>query len=98
MPYNTLISNQTTEMKLFQYDKKVWEDGDTDHTWQFGIFKNRSLLWVSYESPGRIIHSSGGIKILLSFFGNSLFGIDIQQESFGLGFAFFTEYLKGWDT
>jgi hypothetical protein len=79
-------------MKLFQYDKKVWEDDDIDHTWQFGIFKNRSLLWVSYESPGRIIHSSGGIKILLSFFGCSLFSIDIQQRRFLLAVAFFTEY------
>lgn len=83
--------------KLFQYDKKVWDDGDTDHTWQFGIINNRSFLCVFYENPGRIIHSSGGIKILLSFFGNSLFGIDIQQESFGLGFAFFTEYFEGWN-
>ena len=81
--------------KLFQYDKIVWDDGDTDHTWQFGIINNRSFLWVFYENPGRIIHSSGGIKILLSFFGNSLFGINIQQRSFGLGFSFFTEYFKG---
>ena len=81
--------------KLFQYDKKVWDDGDTDYTWQFGIFKNRSFLWVSYENPGRIIHSSGGIKILLSFFGGSLFNVDIQQERFCLAFGFFNEYFEG---
>ena len=34
-------------MKLFQYDKKVWDEGETSHTWQFGIFKNRSFLWVT---------------------------------------------------
>ena len=85
-------------MKLFQYDKKVWDDGDANHTWQFGIIKNRSLLWVSYENPGRIIHSSGGINILLSFFGSSLFSVDIQQRKFCLAFGFLTEYFKGWDT
>jgi hypothetical protein len=84
-------------IKLFQYDKKVWDDGDIDHTWQFGIFKNRSLLWVSYESPGRIIHSSGGVKILLSFFGSSLFSIDIQQRRFCLAVGFFTEYSEGYN-
>ena len=26
-------------MKLFQYDKKTWEDGDVNRTWQFGIVK-----------------------------------------------------------
>ena len=81
-------------IKLFQYDKKVWDDEETDHTWQFGIFKNRSLLWVSYENPGRITHSSGGIKILLSFFGSSLFSVDIQQRAFCLAFGFFTEYFE----
>ncbi len=83
-------------MKLFQYDKKVWDENETDRTWQFGILKNRSLLWVNHENPGRIIHSSGGIKILFSFFGSSLFSVDIQQRRFCLAFAFFTEYFEGW--
>ncbi len=84
-------------MKLFQYDKKVWDEGAIDRTWQFGIIKNRSLLWVSYENPGGTIHSSGGLNILLSFFGSSLFSVDIQQYKFGLAFAFFAEYMEGWE-
>ena len=83
-------------MKLFQYDKKVWDDGDTDRTWQFGIIKNRSFLWVYYETPSGIIHSSGGLNILLSFFGGSFFSVDIQQYKFGLAFAFFAEYFEEW--
>lgn len=82
--------------KLFQYDKKVWDDGDTDRTWQFGIIKNRSLLWVNYENPGGIVHSSGGINILFSFFGSSLFSVDFQQNRFSLAFGFFTDYFDGW--
>jgi hypothetical protein len=83
-------------MKLFQYDKKVWDDGDTSHTWQFGILKNRSLLWVDDETLGGIVHSSGGFNILLSVFGSSLFSVSSQQYKFGLAFAFFTEYFEGW--
>lgn len=80
--------------KLYQYNKKTYQDGDVSHTWQFGIIKNKALLWVSYETPGGIIHSSGGINILLSFFGSSLFSVDIQQNKFGLAVAFFTEYFE----
>jgi hypothetical protein len=83
-------------MKLFQYDKKVWGDNETSYTWQFGIVKNTSLLWVNYETPGGIVHSAGGINVLFSFFGSSLFGVDLQQHKFGLAFAFFTEYFEGW--
>jgi hypothetical protein len=83
-------------MKLFQYDKKTWDDDEVDHTWQFGIIKSRALLWVSYETPGRIIHSSNGINILFSFFGSSLFEVGFQQSKFNLAFAFFTEYFDGW--
>jgi hypothetical protein len=37
--------------KLFQYDKKVWDNDETDRTWQFGVINNRSLLCVRcYES------------------------------------------------
>jgi hypothetical protein len=84
-------------MKLLQHDKKVWDDGDTSHTWQFGILKNRSFLWVYYETLGGIVHSSGGFNILLSFFGSSLFSVSMQQYKFGLGFAFFAEYFEGWN-
>lgn len=83
-------------MKLFQYDKKTWDNGEANHTWQFGIIKNRALLWVNYEFPGGIIHSTGGINILLSFFGSSLFEIELQQRKFSLAVAFFTEYFDGW--
>jgi hypothetical protein len=92
------LSEADKEMtKLFQYDKKVWDDGDTDHTWQFGIINNKTLLWVNYETPGRIIHSSGGINVLFTFFGGCLFSVDIQQRIFCLAVGFFTEYLEGWN-
>jgi len=85
-------------MKLFQYDKKVWDEGETSHTWQFGIFKNRSFLWVNYENPSALVHSNGGLHILLSFFtSSSLFGVDFQVGKVGLSFNFFTEYFDGWD-
>jgi len=82
-------------MKLFQFDKKTWENGETSHTWQFGIVKNTSLLWVRYETPGGIVHSAGGINILFSFFGSSLMSVDFQQNRFSLAFAFFTENFDG---
>ena len=83
-------------MKLFQYDKKVWDEGETSHTWQFGIFKNRSFLWVNYENPSALVHSNGGLHILLSFFtSSSLFGADFQVGNVGLSFNFFTEYFDG---
>jgi len=82
--------------KLFQYDKQNYHDGEVDHTWQFGIIKNRALLWVNYETPGKIIHSAGGINILFSFFGSSLMSVDFQQRTFGLAFGFFTDYFDGW--
>jgi hypothetical protein len=84
-------------MKLFQYDKKVWDDSEVNHTWQFGIVKNTSLLWVNYETPGGIVHSAGGINILFSFFGSSLMSVDFQQNRFSLAFAFFTENFEGWE-
>jgi len=84
-------------MKLFQYDKKVWDDGEVNRTWQFGILKNRSFLWVNYETPGGIVHSAGGINILFSFFGSSLMSVDFQQNRFSLAFAFFTENFEGWE-
>ena len=84
-------------MKLYQHDKKTYQDGEVTRTWQFGIIKNRALLWVSCETPGKIIHSSGGINILFSFFGSSLMSVDFQQHTFGLAFGFLTEYFDGWE-
>jgi len=84
-------------MKLFQYDKKVWENDETSRTWQFGIFKNHSFLWVNYENPSALVHSNGGLHILLSFFtSTSLFGVDFQLGKVGLSFNLFTEYFDGW--
>jgi hypothetical protein len=83
-------------MKPYQHDKKVWENGEISRTWQFGIIKNRALLWVFFETPGGICHSSGGINILFSFLGSSLMGVNFQQYKFGLAFAFFAEYFEGW--
>jgi hypothetical protein len=82
--------------KLFQYDKKVWDD-DTDYTWQFGIINNKVILWVNYENPSRLVFSDGGLHIMFSFFANSLFGIDFQVGKVGLSFNFFTVYLDGWE-
>jgi hypothetical protein len=84
-------------MKIFQYDKKVWNTGEVNHTWQFGIIKNRALLWVNFETPGGISHYAGGINILFSFFGSSLMSVDFQQHTFNLGFAILTEYFSGWN-
>ncbi len=82
--------------KLFQYDKKVWDDGETSHTWQFGIIKNRSFLWVNYENPTAQHWSSGGFHIILSFLSNSLLGVELYDEKQSFCFYFFNEYFSGW--
>jgi len=84
-------------MKLFQYDKKVWEGGETSHTWQFGILKNHSLLWVNYENPSCQVYPSGGFHILFSFFTSSLFGVDFQVGDVDLSFNLLSDYFEGWD-
>ena len=78
--------------KLYEHSKQTYQDGEVSHTWQFGIINDISLLWVNFESPGGVIHSSGGINLLFSFFGNSLMSVDFQQRRFCLAFAFITEY------
>jgi hypothetical protein len=86
------------QMKLFQYDKKVWEGGETSRTWQFGILKNHSFLWVNCENPSSQVYPSGGLHILLSFLtSSSLFGVDFQLGKVGLSLNFFTEYFDGWE-
>ena len=82
--------------KLFQYDKKVWDYGDTDRTWQFGIFKNRSLLWVNYQTPSGTVDTHGGFHIELSFLASSFFGITFWTNKTSLSFYLFTEYFEGW--
>ena len=85
-------------MKIFQFDKKVWDTGnEVSRTWQFGIIKNRALLWVSFETPGSQYSACGGINTLLSFFGSSLTSVDFQQRRFGLAFGILTEYFDGWE-
>ena len=84
--------------KFFQHDKKTWDNDEVCHTWQFGIIKNKSLLWVNFETPSKMIHCSGGLHILLALFtSSSLFEIDFQQRKFSLGIAFFAEYFDGWE-
>jgi hypothetical protein len=84
-------------MKLFQYDKKVWEGGETNQTFQFGIIRNRSFLWVNYETPSGQVWTSGGLHISLSFFSSSLFGVDFETNYWSFSFNFLTEYFEGWD-
>jgi hypothetical protein len=84
-------------MKIFQYDKKSWYDEETSHTWQFGIFKNRTFLWVNYENPTNQFWSSGGYFITLSFLSCSFFGLEFNNCEQCLSFHFFTEYFEGWD-
>ena len=80
-------------MKPYQYNLKVWDNRETSRTWQFGIIKNHSLLWVNYEYPSRLVHSNGGFHIMLSFLtSSSLFGVDFQVGKIGLSFNFWTEY------
>ena len=84
-------------MKPYQYNLKVWDDGDADYTWQFGILNNKTLFWVHYENPSSLVHSNGGFHIMLSFLtSSSLFGADFQVGKVGLSFNFFTEYFDGW--
>ena len=84
-------------MKFIQYDQKVWDNGETSRTWQFGILKNRSFLWVNYENPTKQYYSSGGFHITLSFLqSDSLFGAELNNNKHCLSFYFFTEYFEGW--
>jgi hypothetical protein len=79
--------------KLFQYDKKVWDDGQTSHTWQFVILKNRSFLWMNYENPTCHHWSSGGFHITLSFLASSFFGVELNNDKQSLAFEFFYRIL-----
>jgi hypothetical protein len=52
-------------MKPYQYNLKVWDDGDTDRTWQFGIINNKTLFWVHYENPSRVFFFFFGFDNIL---------------------------------
>lgn len=84
-------------MKLFQFDSKTWNLGNIDYTWQFGIFGNRSLLWVNYENPTNHFFFPGGFHVTLSFLSSSLFGVDLNNNKQSFAFGFFTEHFEGWD-
>lgn len=80
-----------------QFDKKTWDDGETDRTWQFGVVKSRSLVTVMFSSPSSIIHSGGGLNVLLSFLtATSPLGVDFQHDRFCLSFYLFCEYIEPW--
>lgn len=82
-------------IKFLQFEKKISEEGDADLTWQLIIIKNRSLLTVMFETPSRIIHSNGGLHILLLLLTcTSLLGADFQHDRFLLGFYLFCEYME----
>jgi hypothetical protein len=70
-------------MKLFNHYNDSWNDDysvQVRYIFEFVVIRNRALLQVFYEFPNTIIHSEGGIHILISLFtGCSLFGIDIQN-------------------
>jgi hypothetical protein len=84
-------------VRLFQHDKKIWDEGVISHTWQFGIIKNRSLLWVNYEDPTAQGWSTGGLHAVLSLFSNSLFGVELYNERQSFSFYTFSEYFSGWN-
>ena len=83
-------------MKLFQFDKKLWDNDKVSRTLQFGIIKNRALLWVlwvNYENPTNQYYSSGGFHITLSFLqSDSLFGAELNNNKQCFSFYFFTQY------
>jgi hypothetical protein len=84
-------------MKLFQFDRKIWNPDLIDYIWQFGIFGNRTLLWVRYENPTNHHWYPGGFHIVFSFLSSSLFGVELNNDKQCLAFEFFTEYSEGWD-
>lgn len=83
-------------MKLFQYDKKVWCGGDTNHTLQFGIIRNRTLLHIIFESPDKNCRIFDGLIVSLFLFHNSPFNVDFQAYNCSLSFSFLSEYFEGW--
>jgi hypothetical protein len=79
-------------IKLFQFDDKSLPD-ETEFTLQFGIIKNRALVWVNYENPTRMHYSNGGFHILFSLFtSSSLLGVDLLFTTFSLYCHFLTDY------
>jgi hypothetical protein len=81
-------------IKLFQFDDKSLPD-ETEFTLQFGIIKDRTLVWVNYENPTRMHYSSGGFHILFSLFtSSSLLGVDLLFTTFSISCHFFTDYIE----
>lgn len=89
---------QSRLMKLFQYDKKIWDTGnEVSHTWQFGVISNTTLLGVFFETPGSQYSACGGITIVLTLFSSSFISVNFNQRKFGLAFHILTKYFKGWE-
>lgn len=85
-------------MKLFQFDKKTWDNGEVSRIWQFGIFKRKSLLWVNFENPSTMIYSSGGWHIMIGLpTKESLFGVELTDSRVSFAVYFFADYFVGWN-
>lgn len=85
-------------MKLYQHDKKVWDTGkEVSRTWQFLIFRGKSLIKVNYQTPGSQYSTYGGLKILFGFFSPSPLGVNIYHKKFGLSVNLFTDHFEGWE-
>jgi hypothetical protein len=90
------MENTTPTMKLFQFDRKTWDPEDTDYTWQFGIFGNRSLLWARFE----VKDTCGFDGLIISTWfltASSLFIATTEFWKLSFSVALFTEYFEGWD-
>jgi len=83
-------------MKLFQFDRKIWNPDEIDYTWQFGIFGNHTLLWARFEMKDTC--GFNGILVSTWFLtASSLFIATTELWNFNFSVAFFTEYFDGWD-
>lgn len=90
-------TRQTRKLPVYQFDEKVWENGELSRTWQFGKIARQSFLWVNFETPATSTHSNGGFHVSITFFAkDSPFGVEFDHGGFNLAFYFFTEYFPGW--
>ena len=83
-------------MKLFQFDSCTWDSDKIDYTWQFGIFGDRTLLWVRFEKDDSWI--TNGLGVLAWFLSaSSLLIATVELRKVSLSVALFTEYFEGWN-
>ena len=84
------------KMKLFQFDSCTWDSDKIDYTWQFGIFGDRTLLWVRFEKDDSWITNGLGVSAwFLS--ASSLLIATVEIRKVSLSVALFTEYFEGWN-